>query len=71
MVPGSARQRLKWKLEEDAEEPVQPKWLKPEVKVLGLGAVMRPQLNGHDILLEHSKMFECFQEVFEYQLKEM
>ena len=68
---GSARQAPKQKPESDVEDVVQPKCLKPVVKVLGLCTVMRLLLNAHDVHLEHLDIFKEMHGLLEKQLEEM
>ena len=52
LVPARGQRGLKWKAESDAEEPAQPKQLKPVIEVSG----MRPELTTREVLLEHSEL---------------
>ena len=52
LVPAGGQRGPKQKVESDAEEPAQPKRLKPVIEVSG----MRPELTTQEVLLEHSEL---------------
>ena len=71
LVLSGARQGPKQKVELDAEEVVQPKWLKLVVEVPGVRVEMWVELTTWEILLEHSELLADIWELFMKQLDEM
>ena len=67
LVPAGGRQGPKRKVELDAEELVQPKWLKPVIEVSG----MRLELTTREVLLEHSELLRGVWGLLKSQLEEL
>ena len=67
LVPAGGRRGPKRKAESDAEEPAQPKWLKPVIEVLG----MRPELTKREVLLEHLELLGDVRGLLKSQLEEL
>ena len=66
-MPAGGRRGLKWKAESDAEEPAQPKRLKPVIEVLG----MRPEPTTREVLFEHSELLGDVWGLLKSQLEEL
>ena len=67
LVPAGGRWGPKQKVELDAEETAQPKWLKPVIEV----SEMRLELTTQEVLLEHLELLGDVQGLLKSQLKEL